>query len=328
MKLKKTLALLMTAALGVGTLAGCSEATTNYTKELSKAAEWKSTSTEAKGNVSVEAQGQKINISFNGTGYTSGSKAYTEVKFNDPSGVFKIPEIKMYADNGVAYINKSYFEGIYTMSGQKVPEKLSKINAEYIGIDFGMDVASIQKITADPEAVLKFGKTLFGDADIDLPYVQNGREFTMNLNSDELVDLIVKAAKASSNNLEKINTELKLGLSTEQINKVKAAVNNKDLNTAVQQIKTMIAGSNISEKDVFSDNTYTQDINMAIQLKNLGKLNITANSKSTKAAAKEITIPASSIKLTQKEYIELMAEPASTTQTSSLPENVKFVPAA
>ena len=154
MKLKKTLALFMTTTLGIATLTGCSAATTNYTKELAKASQWTATSTETNGNVAIDVQGQKLNISFTGTGYTSGDKSFAEVKFNDPSGLFKLPDIKVYVDNGVSYINKSYFEGIYTMSGEKVPEKLAKINAEYIGIDSGIDVATLQKIISDPEAVL------------------------------------------------------------------------------------------------------------------------------------------------------------------------------
>lgn len=328
MKLKKTFALLMIATLGIATLTGCSEATTNYTKELAKTTEWKATSAETNGTVAFDLQGQKINISFTGTGYKSGDKVYSEVKFNDPSGLINIPDIKVYVDNGVSYINKSYFEGIYTMSGQKVPEKLAKLNAEYISIDTGIDVASIQKLASDPEAMLKLGKILFGDTDINLPYVQNGREFTMNLKSDEIVDLVVKAAKASSDNLEKINTELNLGLSAAEINEVKTAVNNKDLATAIQEIKTMIAGSNISLKEAFSDNTYTQEIKMAIQLKDIGKIDITVNGKSTKTDAKEITIPTSVVKLTEEQYIQLMDESDSTTQTISLPEGVKFVPAA
>ena len=81
-------------------------------------------------------------------------------------------------------------------------------------------------------------------------------------------------------------------------------------------------------KEVFTDNTYAQDLKMNIQLKDIGKIDITVNGKSTKTAEKEITIPTSVVKLTEKEYIELMGESDSTTQTSSLPEDVKFVPAA
>ena len=46
MKIKKTLALIMTAALTVGTMAGCSQATLNYSKELSNTAKWEATTSD------------------------------------------------------------------------------------------------------------------------------------------------------------------------------------------------------------------------------------------------------------------------------------------
>ena len=203
------------------------------------------------------------------------------------------------------------------MSGEKVPEKLAKINAEYIGIDSGIDVATLQKIISDPEAVLKLGKAVFGDADIDLPYAQNGREFTMSLNSNEMVDLLVKAIKASASNIENINSEFKIGLTSEEIAQFKSIMNDKNINSEIQELKTMIAGSNISLKEVFSDNTYTQDIKMAIQLKDFGKMDITVKGKSTKSDAKEITIPTSSVKLTEEEYLKLMEDDNVTTTTKT-----------
>ena len=134
MKMKKTLALIMTAAMSFATLTGCSETTNNYMKELAKTSEWEATSSEASGSVKVEAQGLTENISFTSTGYAAGDKAYADIKFTDPSGVFNIPEIKAYTDGSTAYINKSYYEGLYTMMGQSVPEGLKNVNAEYIAI--------------------------------------------------------------------------------------------------------------------------------------------------------------------------------------------------
>ena len=166
-------------------------------------------------------------------------------------------------------------------------------------------------------AVLKLGKAVFGDADIDLPYAQNGREFTMSLNSNEMVDLLVKAIKASASNIENINSEFKIGLTSEEIAQFKSIMNDKNINSEIQELKTMIAGSNISLKEVFSDNTYTQDIKMAIQLKDFGKMDITVKGKSTKSDAKEITIPTSSVKLTEEEYLKLMEDDNVTTTTKT-----------
>ena len=97
MKLKKTLALIMTAALTVGTMAGCSQATLNYSNELSNTAKWEATTSNIEGTVNVDAQGIKEEITFTATGYKAKDQSYVDVKFNDPSGKFNIPEIKAYS---------------------------------------------------------------------------------------------------------------------------------------------------------------------------------------------------------------------------------------
>ena len=139
----------------------------------------------------------------------------------------------------------------------------------------------------------------------------------MSLNSNEMVDLLVKAIKASASNIENINSEFKIGLTSEEIAQFKSIMNDKNINSEIQELKTMIAGSNISLKEVFSDNTYTQDIKMAIQLKDFGKMDITVKGKSTKSDAKEITIPTSSVKLTEEEYLKLMEDDNVTTTTKT-----------
>ena len=52
--------------------------------------------------------------------------------------------------------------------------------------------------------MVQLGKLVFGDNnDLDLPFVQNGREYTINLDADKTVDLSAKAIKSASNNLDK-----------------------------------------------------------------------------------------------------------------------------
>eukprot|EP00831_Metopus_contortus_P054275 TRINITY_DN45655_c0_g1_i2.p1 TRINITY_DN45655_c0_g1~~TRINITY_DN45655_c0_g1_i2.p1 ORF type:complete len:274 (-),score=51.70 TRINITY_DN45655_c0_g1_i2:3-791(-) len=225
MNLKKALALLVSGSLCIATLAGCSQKTTNYLNEISKTSKWSARSSESNGIMNIDVQGQKINLSFTGTGYSSGNKSMSEVKFKDPSGLIKIPDIKIYTDGNTTYINKSYFVNIFAMTGQAVPEKLSKINAEYIGIESNMDAAKIQKIVTDPDEMIELSKTIFGNSDIDLPYEQNGREYTMNLDSNEMIDLGVKALRTSSNNIENINKTFGLGMTAQQIAQFKAGTN-------------------------------------------------------------------------------------------------------
>lgn len=308
MKMKKTLALVMTATMSFATLTGCSKATNNYMSELAKTSEWKNISSEVSGKVSIEAQGVTQNVSFTSTGYVSGNKGYAEVKFADESGMFNIPEMKVYTEGSTAYINKSYYENMYTMSGQSVPEGLKNINAEYIAVDSGVEVEKFKSMMTDTKSIIEFAKSIFGDSDIDLPYVQNGNEYTINLDSDQAVDLGVKGINAAVKNLDNINTNFKLGLTSEQIAQAKNLVATEIFTQGVDSVKDAIKGSTVSMKEVFEDNKYTGDFNFNIKVKNMCNANMTINSVSTKAEPKDIAIPTSVVKMTKEEMENLLTQ--------------------
>lgn len=320
MKIKKALALIMTAALTVGTMAGCSQATLNYSKELSNTAKWEATTSNIEGKVNVEATGIKEEITFTATGYTANNQSYVDMKFNDPSGKFNIPEIKAYSDGTTSYINKSYYEGIFALTGQTVPAGFANIKEEYIGIDtasMGIDVNQIKALTTKPDAMVQLGKMVFGDSDIDLPFVQNGREYTINLDSNQTVDLSAKAIKAAISNLDNINNTFNLKLTNEAIAQIKAGVNNASFDTGLTDAKTALAGSTINSKEVFADTNYTSDFNMNLQIKDFGKVSFVMKSTSAKSEVKAITLPASKIKLTAEEFTKLyLYAPSETTITN------------
>lgn len=302
MKFKKTLALIMGAALSVASLTGCSQATMNYADELAKTGKWEATSSEMTGKVSIDAQGVKEDINFTSTGYCSGNKGYAKVDFTTSNAQnIKIPSIEVYVDNETTYINKSYYEGIYTSVGMAVPDGLKALNADYIAVDSGIDVASLKSFTNEPEALNTIVKSIFGESDIDLPYTQNGREYTINLNSNDAVDLAVKGIKAAGNNIENINNTYKLGYTAEVLNQIKAAVNDPTFDQSVAGIKETVAGSTITSKEVFADDKYTMDFGVNLLIKNFGNLSLTLNGTSTKSEVKDITIPAKSVKVTQEQ---------------------------
>lgn len=306
MNMKKILALMMTASLSIATFTGCSQTTNNYMKEVNKTSEWEATSSESNGTVTFESQGMKQNISFSSTGYAAGDKSYADVKFTDPSGVFNIPEIEAYADGSTAYINKSYYEGLYEMMGEQVPEGLKNVNAQYIAIDTGMKTEELKSMITDTDALVKLSKSVFGDADIDLPYVQNEREYTMNLDSDQLVDLGVNSINAISKNLDNINSTFNLGLDAEKIAEVKNEIASEGFTQGVAAVKDTIKGSTITSKEVFEDGKYTFNLNMNIEVKDVCKVNMTINSTSTKAEVKDIVIPTSVAKFTPEQMNQLL----------------------
>jgi uncharacterized protein YxeA len=316
MKMKKTLAIIMTAAMTVGTMAGCSQTTLNYSKELSNTAKWEATTSDFTGAVNIDAQGVKEEVTFTATGYVANDQSYVDMKFNNISGKIKIPEIKAYSDGTTSYINKSFYEGIYALSGQTEPTGLANIKEEYIAIDSaatGMNVDKIKALTTQPDAMVQLGKLVFGDNNnIDLPFVQNGREYTLNLDANQTVDLAAKAIKAGSNNLENLNNTFKLGLTTDAITQIKTAVNGTSFDAKLTDVKTALAGTTITSKDVFTDTNYTSDFNMNLQVKNFGKISLVVKATGTKSEVKAITLPTSKVKLTAEEFAKISA-PTNTT---------------
>lgn len=315
MKIKKTLALIMATALTVGTMAGCSQTTLNYAKELSNTAKWEATTSNIDGDINVDVTGkdgkeEKQEIKFTASGYQANDKSYVDMQFTDPSGKLNIPELKAYCDGTTAYVNKSFYEGMYSMEGKAVPAGFSSISQEYIAVDSAsdpkIDASKIKALMSQPDAMVALGKMIFGEnSGLDIPFVQNGREYTLNLDADKTVDLAANAVKAAGNNVDNINNTFKLGLKADEISQIKTAVNSTEFNTKLADVKTILAGTTITSKEVFADTSYNSDFNMNLKIKDFGNISLTMKSTATKTDVKSISFPTSTIKLTGEEFAKL-----------------------
>ena len=294
MRIKKALALVVSAAVTISTLAGCSQAAQNYVEELSKVSKWDSYTTESSGTYTMSNGGTSQTFKFTSTSYRSDNKAYSEVKYNSADGDVQVLDMKSYFDGSSYYINKSYFEDMYKLSGKEVPEKLKKLNAEYIGLDIGVNMDAIKTLMSNPKEYIKIAETLFGENSIDLPYVQNGREYELNLDSEkvaQLQSLLIKNVLSKSGEKNVQNGAL-----------------NEEQEKAVDSLKDLYSGSSISTKESFEDDKYTVDMNFDLKVKDVSEVNMNMNSVSNKCDKKEITIPSNSVKFTQEEYVNLLAD--------------------
>ena len=294
MRIKKALALVVSAAVTISTLAGCSQAAQNYGEELSKVSKWDSYTTESSGTYTMSNGGTSQTFKFTSTSYRSDNKAYSEVKYNSADGDVQVLDMKSYFDGSSYYINKSYFEDMYKLSGKEVPEKLKKLNAEYIGLDIGVNMDAIKTLMSNPKEYIKIAETLFGENSIDLPYVQNGREYELNLDSEkvaQLQSLLIKNVLSKSGEKNVQNGAL-----------------NEEQEKAVDSLKDLYSGSSISTKESFEDDKYTVDMNFDLKVKDVSEVNMNMNSVSNKCDKKEITIPSNSVKFTQEEYVNLLAD--------------------
>ena len=308
MKLRKTLSIIMAATLSVFTIAGCSQEGNNYSKELDKLAKWEATSSEFNGEISVEANGEKENFKFDGTGYISGqTKGHMNFKFNSESGKINIPNLDVYLDNGISYINKDYYEQNFTLNGAEVPEEIKNIPAQYIGIDSGVDMNSLMELTKSPDYLSNFATQLFGkDNAIEIPIKQNGREYSVNMDSDQIVDLVSKSISGLSQNIDSSNSMFNLGLNEEMTKALKDSVNDSSFKSMIEQIKPMLKGSSISTKEKFTDDSYTAEININIEVAGMAKINMKVNSTSKKAEAKDVSLPISRTTFTQEQFMNMM----------------------
>lgn len=308
MKLKKTLSIIMAATLSMFTITGCSAEGKNYSKELNNLTKWEATSTEFNGEVSVEANGANEKITFNGTGYMKGqTKGHMNFKFNSASGNIKLPDMDMYIDNGIAYMNKDYYVNNFTSNGIEAPKALKNIPSEYIGMDSGMDMNELVQLTKSPDYLSTLGTQFFGkNSDVEIPMKQNDREYTIDMNSDEMVDLASKAIVGLSENLDNSNSMLNLGLNEEMIKAIKDGIKDPSFKSMIEQVRPAIKGSNLSTKEKFTDDSYTANINMNLEVANTAKVSIKINTTSKKAAVKDVVVPVSKTVLTQEQFVNMM----------------------
>lgn len=325
MKLKKTLALIMTAAMTIGTMAGCSQATQNLSSEISKTSQWEAYDTDSEGTQNIEMLGSNQEIKFTSTGYSTKDKAYIDMKFDNGNSMYKLPELKEYFDGKTLYINKNYYEETYSLNGLAVPEGLSKIKEEYIGIDLqaiGIDMNKLSLVAGKPDSMAVLSQLVLGSNNIlDLPFVQNGRDYTLNLNSSQIVDLATKVVNTGTSNLENaanlenLNNTLGLQIKAEDVKGFKAAYDAAGYDTKLE-------GSTANLKYTFTDNSCTVNYNVNLQIKDFGKYGIDMKTTSTKSNLKEMTFPTSTIKLTLEEFTKLIMPTAQTTTEIEASTNV------
>ncbi|MDR5588950.1 MULTISPECIES: hypothetical protein [Clostridium] len=308
MKLKKTLSIVMAATLSIFTIAGCSEQGKNYSKELNNLTKWEATSSEFTGEMSIEANGENENFTFSGTSYMKGqTQGHMNFKFNSKSGKINIPELDMYLDNGISYISKNYYTQNFTLNGIEAPKSISNISADYIGIDSGLDMNSLIELTKSPDYLSNLSTQLFGkNNDVEIPMKQNGREYSVNMDSDQIVDLVSKGISGLSENLDNSNSTFKLGLNEEMIKTLKEGVKDPSFKTMLEQAKPMLNGSNISTKEKFTDDSYTAEFNMNVQIAGMAKINIKVNSTSKKAEVKDVSMPVNRVTFTQEQFMNMM----------------------
>ncbi|WP_069998886.1 hypothetical protein [Cellulosilyticum sp. I15G10I2] len=308
---KKLIAVIMTLLMLLGTV-GCSTEGLNLYEEMKKTSAWEYA--ESKGNVLVtaEVQGQKFELGADFSGYanTKETQAYVEmqintIKFSNMSLDVKMSPVKMYVDNQTLYISKTYFTELMQVSGAPISEALNSIEAEFIGIDLN---TGTQAAMLDQKKAMALTEALFKGSEVKVPVTQNGRTYTIELNSDQMVDLSVQFIKEVMNNMDAINELSGTGVTQKDIDENKEEVE-LALVQGQEMVKPMLAGSKATLKYVFEDNTYKEDMDIALKFafgEEKINLNMAVNADSKKSAKKDFKVPSSNVLYTMEEFMQLL----------------------
>jgi len=313
---KKIIAIVMTVLMLLGTV-GCSTEGLSLYEEMKKPSAWEAVESKGTVVVSVDAAGEKVNVSANFSGYvnTKEQQAYIDMQISqfEVSGIksdVKFAPVKMYLDKKTVYISKTYFTDLFAVSGAPVPQAFANIKADYIGLDTSaVTTGQIMQITPiDQENVLKLVEKMFIGSEVKVPITQKGREYTIALDSKQMVDLSVGFLKEMMNNVDEINKISNTGFTQKDIDAQKA-----QFETALEQgtvmLKPIIDGSKLTLKYTFEDNKYKQNLEANIKVAFGGEsvsMNIVTTSESSKIAKKAIVLPTSKVVYTMDEFMKLL----------------------
>ena len=309
-RMKKIIGVIM-AAFMLFAAVGCSTEGLNLYGEMKKVSAWEAQ--EAKGNVtaSIKMSGEDIKISgeFSSFVNTKDKQGYIEMKLNPVESArtkvdFQLSPVKMYLDNQTIYISKSYFTDLIKISGEPMPAALQDIKDEFIGINTAVDG---KEVKVDQEAALKLFEKLFVNSKVNMPITQKGREYTIELDSNQMTDVTIALAKEILNNIDEINKISNTGTTQKEIDAKKAEIE-KMLEQGKVMVKPAIDGSKMTAQYTFEDDKYKESVNAALKVKvdkETMTMDVTATSESLKAAKKAITLPTSKKVYTMEQLMTL-----------------------
>ena len=289
MKFKKILAILATTIISFSCLAGCSESTNNYVKEISNISSWEASETQLSGNIVTYINGEAHNTKVLISETTSDTKAHVKMDLIDKS--IDLPAMDMYVDGNKEYINKDFLVACYNQSKIPVSDSLKNSTADYLEIDTNVDTDNLMNLSKSPESLMNFYSSLVGNKDIDIPIVQNGRSYSLTLDSDTSIDLYSNFIQSLSN-----NSILQLSGAIDNELNALSSIPENDLNTVMNGLKETLKGSTISTKEIFSDDMYATNISAKVKLNGAEAVDINISGVSNKKEKFDIAVPQNTIK--------------------------------
>ncbi|NMW86139.1 copper amine oxidase N-terminal domain-containing protein [Peptoniphilus sp. AGMB00490] len=336
---KKILTILLVLVAAI-TLGACSANTTSYLDAAEKVGNWKGAKVSGKFDYNIEVKDPesketiKINFPVTMTGEQIG-KDKAHVLMNMDFSKFKEVVAKQAkSEEDLTGLNKDFPNSIkmdiFVNGNEVIISKdifaiagngLKDIKEDYISFaDEANGLSpkatkyfSSEEFKAD---LLKLMNIAFKDVKQGIDYKVEGNTYTLNATSDQVIDEFIKASDGVMKNWDAVSTNLltiidKAGIPVTDEEKKDFKELNKnykaeDLKKAANEIKETVKGSSISEKSIFGENKYTQEIGVNFNFADSIKVSVKGNVETIKDENVKINFPTSVKKLTLEEYTSLV----------------------
>lgn len=327
---KKIIAILLMIMLVAFT--GCNSTQVSYWEKAKEAWAWQANDFKQTGEANLTLDGEKIDVNYTAEGYAESVGINGYVKMNveiampaSLTGDKAIKEkitLESYIIDGSVYMNKSYFEDVYKLTGQDVPSAFQKLDAAYIGIKEtndeilkmyqDMGILKGEKDKYDPQAMAAVYEELAKLIALDLPMTQNGDTYQVTLDSKALGGQIKKTMDKGVENIIPLNKVLngafgELGATEAELKEFqKEYASERDAIHA--QIEQWLAASNptIDVVTTFGKDQQEDNITLKASMPGMFDAKMVMKQVSKKAELREVKIPGKAVELTQEQLVKML----------------------
>lgn len=344
--MKKKVLALFTTLFMLFTLVGCNTEGVSLAKELDKVAGWESIEESGSMNIDMTVDGESVKLAADYVAYSNQKDLQMEmtltpksvevsgVKVDLTQGLYKLSPVKMYMDGMKFYVSTSYITELCGFVGID-PSTTVDVSKAYLALDLtdfmatsGLNLEELKNSSAS-------SYTTYENLNVQLPIKQEGRKYTLELTSDQMVDsffgLVLESMNSQSDLLKE--TYKSMGLTDAQIDEVLAQVKAVYGDETKAVVKPAIKGSTAKAVFDFKDDQYTTDLSAAIKVTVEGEsisMNMTVKDTVKKATKKAIAFPTSVKTYTMEDIMGLAMESVPAVQVAKadvlVQEYVVYVP--
>mgnify|MGYP000525462363 FL=1 len=338
--MKKKILTIFLVLIAAITLGACSANTTAYLDASQKVANWKGSKVSGQLEYNVEVKNPetqevvKMKFPVSLTGEQVGKdKAHVLMNLDFTNLKKEIAKVSK-SQEEIAGLNKDVPDKIkmdlYVKGNEVIMSKdifalgsgsFKDIKEDYISIadeENGLSPKAAQYFNSEEfkTDLIKLMDLASKDIKQEIDFKVEGNTYTLNANSDAIIDQFIKSADGVMKNWDAVSTSAlaivdKAGLPmTEEERKDFKELNKEykaeDLKEAAKGVKEMIKGSNISQKTTFEENKVIQDLAMQFNFAEFVKVSVKGKVNTVKDENVKINFPTSVKKLTTEEYMKLI----------------------